>query len=77
MARVPENGPQQGVAGAKVIDQYSGRGAGGGGQRLEPVGEAVREGVIGAGVEQPVLDVWLRSSAHVDIFFRNGGYVYC
>ncbi|MEU7159657.1 hypothetical protein [Streptomyces chrestomyceticus] len=73
---MPENCPQQGVAGAEVIDQHSGRGAGCGGQRLEPVGEAVREGVIGAGIEQPVLDGWLRPSAHDDIFSRNGGYAY-
>ncbi|MGW4106266.1 hypothetical protein, partial [Streptomyces sp. NPDC004976] len=76
LPRTPENGPQQGVAGAEVINRHTGRGAGGSGQRLEPVREAVRKGVISAGFEQPLLDMRLRSSAHYPTFSRNGGYVY-
>jgi hypothetical protein len=59
-----------------VVDQHAGRGAGGGGQRLEPIRKAMRQGVLGAGVEQSLLDVRLWPSAHVAIFFRNNSYVY-
>jgi hypothetical protein len=66
---VLEDGAQQAVAGAEVVDQHAGRGPGGGGQRLEPVGQAVLERVVGAGVEQPFLDLGLRSPSHRSHFF--------
>jgi hypothetical protein len=76
LPRVPEDGAQQAVAGAEVVDQHAGRGAGGAGQRLEPVGQAVLERVVGARVEQPVLDLGLRSPSHRCTFSRNAEYVY-
>jgi pimeloyl-ACP methyl ester carboxylesterase/ketosteroid isomerase-like protein len=59
-----------------VVQQHARRGAGGGDQRPEPVGQAVRQGVLGAGVEEPLPDLRLRSSAHVSIVSRNNRYVY-
>src|SRR5664279_1177648 len=67
---------KQGVAGAEVVDQHAVRGAAGAGQRLDPLGQAVREGMVSAGVEQPALDLRLRSPAHHPILSRNKRYVY-
>jgi hypothetical protein len=76
LPRVLEDGAQQGVAGAEVVDQHAGRGAGGGGQRLEPVGQAVLERVVGARIEQPLLDLGLRLPSHRGTFSRKVWYVY-
>ena len=71
-----EDRAQQVVAAAKVVDQHAGRGASGIGQGFEPVGQAVLEGVVGARVEEPLLDLRLRMPAHSTIFSCNGPYVY-
>ncbi|WP_185203244.1 hypothetical protein [Glaciihabitans sp. INWT7] len=45
-------------------------------KRRKAVGKAVREGVVGALIEEPVGDLRLLVSAHETIFSRNDRYVY-
>jgi hypothetical protein len=59
-----------------VVDQHPAGGLCRGGQRLEPVGEAVLERVVGARVEEPLPDLRLRVPADRVIFSRNSSYVY-
>jgi hypothetical protein len=58
-----------------VVDQHPVRRAGGGGQRPEPVREAVLERVVGAGVEEPLPDLGLAVPADRPMFSRNDRYV--
>lgn len=73
--RLSEDLAEQSVTGPEVVDQHPVRGARGGRQRLEPVGEAVVERVVGARLEEPLLDLRLPLSAHHVSFSRNERYV--
>jgi hypothetical protein len=69
LPRLSEDLAEQAVAGLEVVDQHPVRGAGGGRQRPEPVGEPVLERVVGARVEEALPDLRLRVPSHtVDIF---------
>ena len=57
--------PQQRVPGPEVVDQHTGRGAGRGRERLEAVGQPVRERVVDAGVENPLAAFEGRGLPHV------------
>ena len=75
MAGVPEDLAKQSVTGSEVVDQHPVRYACCGGQRREPVREAVLERVVGADIEDPLPDLRLALSAHAPIFSRNDRYV--
>jgi hypothetical protein len=60
---------EQRVTGPEVVDQHPVRGARGDRQRLEPIGEAVIERVVGARVEEPLPDLRLSVPAHRRHFF--------
>src|SRR6476659_7370523 len=76
LATVGEDGAQRRAAVAGVVDQQPGRRARGDGERLQPVGEAVLEGMVRAGVEESLFDLRLYVSTHQGIISRNEHYVY-
>ena len=60
LAGVGEDCAQQVVTAAEVVDQHPGRRrARGHGERFQPIGEAELEGMVGTGVEEPLLDLRL------------------
>ena len=69
LSRLSEDLAEQAVAGFEVVDQHPARGSSGGRQRPEPVGKPVLERVVGARVEEPLLDLRLRVPSHaLDVF---------
>jgi hypothetical protein len=58
-----------------VVDQHAGRRARCGGQRFEPIREALVEGVVGTRFEEPLPDLRLPLPTHDASFSRNDRYV--